>query len=878
LYLIDNNPDQVVSKWMADIVIYNMLGKGNTKFRSLTNVSIDMTRGDVLGYYMLNLKSDLDTEELRRNYYRLEAEYRFKGEKAVWEKCLYIDHYVENELKHKHGLYGEYLEKQTISKIADVVTKLDLSKWDYKKYPSVWGLIVPAFGFNIKHKDEKEDNLQSDIATNKEEGKDFTVNIREVHNTKGSLQDLYHCDKFYSKTMEDVYWASKQLFTDDSRGRSNLDILYFSIFNKMMLEDAKEVEKSIIHLFPRLGIDVKARHPIKYEYKKNGGQKWGHLPHIDKEYKTQEPGNESIINTIMEDGNRVLSSINKIMSSDRLMKQNISVYFAQVCGELLDNFTIGVDTNGNRIIENSLRNKLNPRSIQYLIKGIHSASKVKEVIEESGRRFMCFPAVELRQKTWNRFSNYHELMTYHHIHEDLGNIIKRSYSYNIGESNVGSNRLFKEKVEGIPEEILILEEVSKHSLNLKFTPREPTNRKNIMLDTGEGKLYNNVINQLIDLNSDVSEPLRYLKNNPQLSCLIGFVIDLTMLSLVFFRDVPENYRVRENMRKDKLNIPDSTKLIEIINNINNRKKLIDDDIFRCEVFTQEILGNVSLPRKVLKLVEEAHNYAYEQLNEVFQEQGLGYVLNRFNGEYGRANLNGVLNIYLGDRIQSITNKVLRVVLSLGGQGVENGSIVKVDNYTEVIAGVVDLIRIDEVETIMRCDTVEEFVRINLFKNIQEKFGIQGKDLKAYKVILQNITNVNKDSYNKLRDILITYFDFNTKLNLNDDSLEMITTIPFERDMRILSNRFDTYAYTNKSYEKEIQYYNLLEAYALNSQMSLLSVDGVIYITEDEVRGGHWVYSSLGLKTKYPATNNDIEQMNEFDIDRFLKLINDTQEE
>lgn len=878
MYLVDNSLSQAETKWIADIVIYNLLGKDNNEFKSLTNISLDMTKGDILKYYKMNLRSKIDVEEFERNYYRLETEYKFKGEQAVWEKYNYIEDYVRKELKYSYRLYGEYLEQQTIIKVKDVITKIDISKWDYTKFPSMWGLVGQAFAMHIVHKDKKGDDLRSDIATNKSEGKDFTVSVEEVHTVKGSLQDLYHDKEFYSKTMEDVYKASKYLFTDDSRGRSNLDILYFSIFNQMMLEDAEEVKEKLKNRFPSISITRRAEHPIKFEYKKNGGHKWGHLPHIDSSYESQEPGNESIINSILKDGKRVLKSLNKIMSNDRLMKSNRSVYFAQVCSELINNFTICVDSEGKAIVEENLKNKLTPRSIQEIINGIHCASRVKDVIEASGRRFMCFPAVELRQRTWNRFSTYHELMTYHRIHENLGNLMRRPYKYNIGETNVSGDRLLVEEVKGIPPEVLILEEVSKHSLNLKFTTRDAVNKKTKIPDTGEKKLYGHVINQLIDLNIETSEPLRYLKNNSQLSGLIGLILDLTKLSLMFFYEVPENYRIRSNMRQGKLRVPELGSIVQVLHEINNKHKVVDDEEFQCRVFTQEIASNISLPRKVLKQIQDTHEYIYGRIYEVFKDQGLGYALNNFNGEHCRANLHGALNIHLGNRIQSTVNKILKEMLRLGGQEVKNGSIVRVSNYTDVIEGVVSLIGIEEVLTVMRCKTVDEFVKVDLFEDIQERFQIPGRDLKAYCVIVRAVSRENTINYNKLREVVEYYFNFNTELNMRNNSLKELTTIPFERDMRTLSHRFDTYAYKYPNYRMNIKDFNVLEAYVYNSQLSLLGLDGGPYITEDEVNGGFWVYSSLALKTKYPATNNEIEIMSDFDIDRYLDIIGTEQEE
>ena len=507
----------------------------------------------------------------------------------------------------------------------------------------------------------------------------------------------------------------------------------------------------------------------------------------------------------------------------------------------------------------------------YIIKGMHASFKLQEVLKSVGKRMLSFPNVELRQDTWRRFSNLYELVNYYPIHVNLDRVVKRRYEYNLGKTNVGTGSLI---VEGSTEdtkglEFKILEEAQTMTLNLKFKLQQAINKKYKPVDLGDSDLYKTVLTNLHAISRTDIVTVRALRERVSLRSMLGFIVNLTRLSLLFFEDIPENYLIRKT-RSSKLIIPAEAPVEVLLSRLNGLSKTVDDDYFKCEEFVNKIRGCLGSPKDALEEIKKAHEWAYTVMEDTYEKTGMNATYYQGGREYGAVNFNSYLNIILLDDLYEALIITINTLTKLSGASEDEYSI-KV--LTPTIEGVVELATNKRIFDIIKYENIKDYIQKVFYTKLSDK-GIKGEEFKALNTLVNNTAEPNIELYNKLRREILNYFEFNDKVYLRGLVESSLVTPAFERDLRELSGRFQNHAMrTHSLLEEYMMQFNIdmLLTMRISADSNIIGNNGIPLMVYAGEKNRYWIYSSHNLKTLYPSTNNEIIPMGEYDWNKVMQF-------
>lgn len=437
---------------------------------------------DCVKYFIKNsaLFNKIETE-YKNNCARMQL----KGERNFYKESSIFYDLAEVEMK-KRNLFGNRLDEAIKNAATQYSNDFDASKWGGVGTPLSSLKRLVNISKRIYNSTEEKDII-SDISIG-EEDKLYSKSILELEDklsSNSNLVNLFEDRDFYVESMQNIYRASNILFGTRSNLSSNLSSLYCSIMNCLQTEEVSDLiaeiskttevnEKNmgVLTTDKWLGLPYKKR---EFNSSRDEVPVWeGHLPYVSIRYAKESLGNADMANKCVRLG---LTIFKNLRNAYIRVNNNDAIDLAiSVTNEIKRLLLLETE---ETLEYRKLTDMLNKHNIKDLILGVNSAYLIKFVLKSVGKSLITFSCVEIRQNTWNRFSNLKELMQYYKVHETLsGEVNAQEYLLNL-VSNVSIEDIVKTGYSKIEDEYLANILNSKISGILRIGYEESSNTLNI---------------------------------------------------------------------------------------------------------------------------------------------------------------------------------------------------------------------------------------------------------------------------------------------------------------------------------------------------------------------------------------------------------------
>lgn len=315
---------------------------------------------------------------------------------------------IVSELLADRGLYGDLAEDAKENALNQFSNSFDIQYFNDKEHTTSLKMVRSFFDI--------QQNIKSEVRTlggtllKGEDGEYFDVAIDTIEVESSQSKFLFKDSKFYVENMTKLQLGSNILFQSSGGSRSNLEESFSSIANRFKREDLKMLALKVASTIPQAKninfiLPKEAEEPLVY-LKKNDStavNNWrGHLSFKYGEsingYHKRGIGHQDTHNKIMKRGNSILDVCLRIL---RGKHQGVINLYYEV----------------SRTLEKELEVHLGPDEVVAILEGIVATNSIQKVLYENSLTMGSFPCVELRQSTWNRFSNLYELMNFTKVHE-----------------------------------------------------------------------------------------------------------------------------------------------------------------------------------------------------------------------------------------------------------------------------------------------------------------------------------------------------------------------------------------------------------------------------------------------------------------------------
>lgn len=392
-----------MNKVICDLTMYEMakelkLDKMNKIKDSLANTYVHEFGPDMVDEYMARLGSIEYLRQFKEIYDNFIVTLDINGFNQVLMSSSLLTDDVYRFLKKSRGLFGPTLDNAVRKQVEYVANNFKFAEWDVNSHPNCFGLLHSAVTLWTSKGDYKTDkffsNLQTNIVSNNEGGIFVNDGVEVSHN---DTSDLYNPD-LYVELMSSIYGGSAELFK--LAGSSTLKELLYSTVNYYQEQELRVILESMPAGSPEIIVDQYSL--IPYKNKKNLSFSEGHLPHIISGYSSSGIGNENSCNDTYVSG---LERLKVIDSGLNNIDFSLPVTF--IVSKITKNWTM------------SMYGDLSQVGVANIIAAILNTRRLKDILAKASYSLLQFPTIELRQDTWQRFSNLYELLNFYRTHTQL---------------------------------------------------------------------------------------------------------------------------------------------------------------------------------------------------------------------------------------------------------------------------------------------------------------------------------------------------------------------------------------------------------------------------------------------------------------------------
>lgn len=676
---------------------------------SLANTFLGEFGNNIVEEYMSRLSEDV-RDKFKTVYDSFATTLELHGFNHVLISSRLLEDQVFHHIKNSRRLFGPTLDNAVRKQIEYVANNFKVGEWDVSEHPNVFGLLHSAVTMWTDKSDFKSDKFFSNLQINIVKDSEGNSFISDSRLTEDSDTSELFSSEVYVEIMSSIYRGSAELFK--LANSSTLKELLYSTINFYQDQELKIMLEST----PKgcIKIEVDQSSLVPYKSKKNLDFNEGHLPHILKGYSNSGIGNESSYNTTFGRGLEILKSVDSLIN-------NI---------DLDDSITFMVNSITKNWSEETY-GSIGQIGVSNIIAAILDTRRLKDILSRNHYSLLQFPTIELRQNTWNRFTNFYELINYYRTHEKLdrrilspefagyeqSEIINPGISITnvIDSSNISGTESVDKYIEEKFGNITLSAKTIIKSRSTKVSYRPSTDAEKV-----EEAVWITLKNDIVNLRNCIDN-LSGINNIQNFDASMRFLECIIVPVLKYAGEELENYAINESafLTLFKYGTNDSMAIdhklqVNLFNNMINDSNIPDKLKSAAQLVKRGFTSYLNSPMEYYKLTKEFNDKLYNLQKSLLIQQDF-YVVDGSGVQLSSINYINLMNYRLSKYLLNMcvellmniadTNDILRTSPEELADSVFNNYL---KNLTNVILRVVKMPNVKSMASGNIQDIIKDF--------------------------------------------------------------------------------------------------------------------------------------------------------------------------